>query len=494
MRSMNRRTFLRDSALMAAALGASGVPEYSSGAEKDAAPVRQGGNGEKTRIAVIGVRGQGLNHVRGYAGRPNAQIVAICDVDEAVIGPAMQHIEKVQGKAPRYVQDLRKVFDDKGIDAVSIATPNHWHALAAIWAMQAGKDVYVEKPVSHNISEGRRMVEAARKYNRICQAGTQSRSSTGMRDAMAYLHAGKIGKVSLARGVCYKLRPSIGKVKEPTPIPKTIDYDLWSGPAPVKPLMRQRLHYDWHWIWDYGNGDLGNQGIHEMDKARWGLGKNTLPRTALSLGGRFGYSDDGETANTQLCLFDYGDCELIFEVRGLPSASPYPKGAVTGKPIQFIGNIWYGTEGTLVCPDYTSGVVLDPQGTVVTRFDGKEDHIGNFLKAVASRKASDLNGDILEGHLSSALCHLANLSYRLGTPQPFNRKTGALGDDKEAAAALERIQEHLGRNQLDVNNLSYRLGRKLQIEPGKENFVGDKEADAMLTREYRKGFEVPETV
>ncbi len=494
MRSLTRRTFLHDTTLLAAALGSAGLPAGAAAADKPAEPGSPGGKSDKVRVAVIGVRGQGMTHVRSYAGRANAQIVTVCDVDEAVIAPAMKHIEKVQGHAPSYVKDLRKVFDDKDVDAVSIATPNHWHALAAIWAMQAGKDVYVEKPVSHNVSEGRRMVEAARKYGRICQTGTQSRSSKGMREAIAYLHAGKIGKVKLARGVCYKLRPSIGKVTKPTPIPKSIDYDLWSGPAPVKPLLRERLHYDWHWFWDYGNGDLGNQGIHEMDKARWGLNKDTLPLSVLSLGGRFGYVDDGETANTQLCLFDYGDCELIFEVRGLPSVSPYPAGAVKGTPIMFIGNVWYGSEGTLVCPSYTSGVVLDPQGKVVTRFEGDTDHFGNFLKAVASRKVSDLNADILEGHLSSALCHLANVSYRLGAPQPFSKKTGALGDDKEAVASLERMQEHLKFNRLEVSDLSYRLGRKLRIEPGKESFIGDKQADAMLTCAYRKGFEVPMTV
>src|SRR5262249_34748384 len=199
------------------------------------------------------------------AGKHNCLITTICDADEAVIGPAMRHVEKVQGKAPKFEQDLRRVLDDKSIDIVTTATPNHCHALIAIWAMQAGKDVYVEKPVSHNVSEGRRIVETSEATHRICQTGTQSRSMTGMREAMDYLHSGKLGKVKLARGLCYKLRPSIGKVKGPQPIPKTVDYNLWCGPAPMTPLMRRHLHYDWHWIWAYGNGDLGNQGIHEMD-------------------------------------------------------------------------------------------------------------------------------------------------------------------------------------------------------------------------------------
>src|SRR6266481_6553718 len=207
--------------------------------------------------------------------------------------------------------------------------------------MQAGKDVYVEKPVCHTIWEGRKIVEAARKYNRICQAGTQSRASKCIQEGIKYLHDGKLGKIHLARGLCYKRRQSIGKVDGPQPPPATVDYDLWCGPAAKLPIMRKRFHYDWHWQWDYGNGDLGNQGIHEMDKARWGLGKDTLPLRAYSLGGRFGYEDDGETANTQLCFFDWDDARLIFEVRGLKSDDFY-KGKA-GKAAK-VGNIWYGSD------------------------------------------------------------------------------------------------------------------------------------------------------
>jgi predicted dehydrogenase len=384
---------------------------------------------------------------------------------------------------------------------VSIATPNHWHALMAIWALQNGKHVYVEKPVSHNVSEGRRIVEAARKYRRLCQTGTQSRSNLGMREAIAFLHAGKIGKVSLARGLCYKLRPSIGKVTGEQPIPKSINYDLWCGPAPKKPLMRQKLHYDWHWVWDYGNGDLGNQGIHEMDKARWGLNKHELPRSAVSLGGRFGYVDDGETANTQVCVFDYGDCELIFEVRGLVSTNPYPfaktepaadkPGLKLKKPENFVGNVFYGSEGILVCPNGGNPTAYTLKGEVIKTFQGGDDHFGNFVKAVRSGKAEDLNAEILEGHISSALCHLGNISYRLGELQPFNPKTNALGDDKEAGATIERMCDHLKANHLKLTDLQYRLGRKLRLDATKETCLGDEQANAQLTREYRKGFEVP---
>jgi hypothetical protein len=321
----SRREFLRHSAALSAALaGLSQQQPESHAAEQDQPAAKTGSANDRLRVAVIGVRGQGSAHVANYSNPKNnlnCEVAVICDVDEAVIGKPMETAEKQQGKRPRYEKDLRKVLDDKSIDVVSIATPNHWHALAAVWAMQAGKDVYVEKPVSHNVLEGRRIVEAARKLNKICQTGTQSRSMTGMRQAIDFLHAGKLGRVQISRGLCYKSRPSIGKVDGPQAPPKTMDYDLWCGPAPNKPPMRNTkngpVHYDWHWIWDYGNGDLGNQGIHEMDKARWGLQKNELPRNVLSLGGRFGYVDDGQTPNTQLCLFDYCVSQLVFEVRGL---------------------------------------------------------------------------------------------------------------------------------------------------------------------------------
>jgi len=499
MGSISRRNFLQDSALAAASLAVGAAARNAGAAEKVMRAAKKGQVNDQLRVAVIGVNGRGMSHVHGFANRNNCVITTICDADEAVIGRAMKAVEKAQGRAPKYEQDLRRVVEDKNIDVITIATPNHWHALAAIWGLQNGKDVYVEKPVSHNVSEGRRIVEAARKHNRICQTGTQSRSMPGMREAMAFLHSGKLGKVKLARGLCYKLRPSIGWVNSPQPIPKTCDYDLWCGPAPREPLMRRRLHYDWHWTWNYGNGDLGNQGIHEMDKARWGLGKNELARAVVSVGGRFGYQDDGQTANTQICVFDYGDCELIFEVRGLPSKSPFPgkKSPKEGlKPQNFVGNVFHGTEGFLVCPSYDGGVAYSNDGEVIATFKGGEDriHFDNFVKAVRSRKAEELNGDILEGHLSSALCHLGNLSYILGTPQPFNKKSQAFGDDKEAAQALGRMEEHLKMNGVPLDRTTYQVGRKLTLDPQAETFLDDPQANQLLTREYRKGFEVPHKV
>jgi hypothetical protein len=313
-----------------------------------------------------------------------------------------------------------------------------------------------------------------------------------MRESIAAVHGGKIGKVDLAVALCYKSRPSIGKVSGDQAPPKTMDYDLWCGPAPMSPPHRNTkngtVHYDWHWIWNYGNGDLGNQGIHEMDKARWGLNKNTLPNSVIACGGRFGYVDDGETANTQVCLFDYGDSKLVFEVRGLKTENY--KGAT-------VGNIWVGSEGMVVCPSYDSGIVYDKGGKELTRFKGGKDqlHFDNFVKAVRSRKVEDLNGEILEGHLSSALCHLANISYRLGTETSFDKDITGYSDCAEAQSAIKRMKEHLTANKVDLSKAVGRVGSKLALDPKTERFTGNSaQADAMLFREYRKGFEVKETV
>jgi predicted dehydrogenase len=496
MRFFDRREFFQNSTAVAAAFAALNGAAPTARAADKAKPTTNGSANNRLRVAVMGVRGRGMEHIQSLAGQRDCVVATICDADVGVIGPAMSHCLAKQGFLPRYESDIRKVLEDKSIDVVTIATPNHWHALAAIWSMQAGKDVYVEKPVSHNVSEGRRIVETARATNKICQTGTQSRSSKGMREAMDFLHSDKIGKVRLARGLCYKRRGSIGKVTGEQPIPKTCDYDLWCGPAPKNPLKRKNLHYDWHWTWDYGNGDLGNQGIHEMDKARWGLGKMELARSVLSVGGRFGYIDDGETANTQICLFDFGDCELIFEVRGLPSDSPYPGSNFSkGKRgDNFVGNIFYGAEGVLVCPSYTGGVAVRPDGQVIREFKGGEDHFGNFVQSVRSRRREDLNADILEGHLSSALCHLGNISYRLGTPTDFDKAGAVFGDDKDGASALTSLQNHLKDAGVALGQSQLRIGRKLTLDTKAENFGSDAQANAMLTREYRKGFEVPAKV
>ena len=497
MRSSDRRDFLKLSASASGLLVLAALDNPVSAKEKNADKADGTPSSNDTlRVAVVGVNGRGMSHVGAFAGnkKMNTVITHICDADEGVIGKAMKAVEDKQKQAPKFEQDIRRLLEDKSIDIISIATPNHWHALASIWAMQAGKDVYVEKPVSHNVKEGRMIVEFSRKLGKICQTGTQSRSAKGMQDAIAYVRSGKIGTVKLAHGLCYKPRGSIGKVDKETPIPKTCNYDLWCGPAPMTPLMRKKLHYDWHWAWATGNGDLGNQGIHEMDKARWGLGKMEMPKSVFTVGGRLGYVDDGETANTQLCFFDYGDAELIFEVRGLKTR--HYKGAK-------VGNVFFGSKGYLVCPSYGTGVAYDPDGEIKQVFagGGEEGHFENFVRAVRARASKLLNADILDGHLSSALCHLGNISYRRGqgsSAADIAKMFGSegkhpLGLGDAAPETFGRLKEHLADNKVEVQG-GFRTGNKLTLDPKGEYFLNDPWADEMLSREYRKGFEVPDKV
>jgi predicted dehydrogenase len=491
MSKLTRRRFLEDSMFATAAAAAA---TSVSGPLLAAEPQSKSPN-ERLSVAVVGVRGRGGSHLGAFSGRDDTEVTYICDPDERVGESRVKSTaERQQGRAPKYVKDMREVFDDPSVDIVTVATPNHWHALCGIWAIQAGKDVYVEKPVSHNVSEGRRIVEAARKYGKIVQTGTQSRSNPGMRDAIEYMHSGKLGNVTEARGLCYKRRRSIGD-KGKYPVQSTIDYNLWLGPAPAPVpsegetgfTTRRQFHYDWHWQFDYGNGDLGNQGIHQMDICRWGLGVSDIGTGVLSYGGRLGYEDAGDVANTQVCIHGYGDKMLIFEVRGLET-NGY-KGAN-------VGNIFTGSEGYLVMTSYNSGSAFDPDGNLVKKFSGGADHYDNFVKAVRSRNTDDLNADIEEGHLSSALCHLGNISYRLGSQvklaeAPDRLASATLGESAEKASTLERFREHLSENEVDPDNTEISLGAQLAVDPAKESFVGNEKANAMLTREYRAPFVVP---
>jgi predicted dehydrogenase len=440
MHPVDRRRFLHDSAALAAGLAAMGATSAPADADEADSGKKVGAN-DVVNVAVIGVRGRGMEHIAGLAVQKDVRITAICDVDENATRKAKAAITARYGEAPKYYQDIRKLLEDKTVDAVTIATPNHWHALATIWACMAGKDVYVEKPVSHNVSEGRRMVEASRKYDRIVQTGTQCRSHKGIQDAMAFLHSGKLGKVYLAKGLCYKPRNSIG-IKADAPVPAGVDYDLWLGPAPERPFNPNRFHYEWHWNWAYGNGDLGNQGIHQVDLARWGLNKSEFPKAVQATGGRFGYEDDGETPNTESITYEFDDCLLQFEVRGLPTNAELDVK---------IGDIFYGTEGILAISSYTRWqTYMGPKLEKGPGGNGGGDHFANFIKAVKTRDRKVQTSDIEEGHLSSAYCHLGNIAYR--------------------------------------------LGRKLQINPSSETFAHDSEANAMLTREYREPFVVPSKI
>jgi len=481
MSKFSRRRFLEDSLLAAAAVASVPVIDCRAAAEAQSSSPN-----EKLSVAVVGVRGQGGNHLNAYASRKDTFVSYVVDVDEEVGQKKAADVAKKQGKAPKWVKDLREALDDKSVDCVSTATPNHWHALVAIWSMQAGKDVYVEKPVSHNVSEGRRAVEAARKYKKICQTGTQCRSMGGTIEAIQYVHDGKIGDVKLARGLCYKLRPSIGPRGE-YEVPKTVDYNLWSGPAPMAKLTRPKLHYDWHWQWLCGNGDLGNQGIHQMDIARWGLKLDTLSSRVLSYGGRLGYEDAGETANTQVIMHEFDDAgkTLVFEVRGLKT-DPLLEAKV--------GVIFYGTKGTVVLTSYEAGFVLDPDGKPIVKFNGKGNHFENFLTAVRSRKVEDLHADILEGHRSSALCHTGNISYRLGQQVSATELKSRLAQFKtndDAAKTLDRVTAHLESQGVPMASTKICLGPELKFDVQSETFPGNAAANAMLTREYRKPFVVP---
>jgi predicted dehydrogenase len=494
MNKLDRRSFLKSSLLTTVSLTVfSALGADKSTKRKARVPVasRATGSNDDIRFAVVGFGGRGMSHIEGLREVKGARMVALCDVDQAILDREVKKYRDLGEKIEAYT-DVRKLLENKDIDVVSFATPNHWHALGAIWAMQAGKDVYVEKPVSHNVWEGRRMVEVARELNRIMQAGTQSRSSSGMAEGIQWVREGHVGKILRARAFCYKRRPSIGKVDGPQPIPPGIDYDLWCGPAPKEPLMRKKLHYDWHWVWPTGNGDLGNQGIHQMDMGRWALGETELSPCVLSVGGRLGYVDDGTTPNTLIIFHDYPTAPLIFEVRGLPSSAEAKNmdkyhGVDVGIVVDCEG-------GSMKIGNYSGATIFDKDGTEIRKFSGASSHFANFINAVRSRKRTDLHADILEGHLSSALCHTGNISYRLGQTQQPEEIRDAVKSNKDLAEALGRMEQHLAANNVDLKQTPATLGAVLKMDPKTERFIGNAQADKMLTREYRAPFVVPKKV
>jgi predicted dehydrogenase len=468
--STNRRRFLQGSLAAAATLTIAGTK--SSG--------RVLGANDTIRVGVAGIHGRGGEHIKTFGGMPHVQVTYLIDPDSTLFASRAAAIEEKTGTAPTCVQDIRKALDDKNLDAVSVATCNHWHSLVTIWACQAGKDVYVEKPCSHNVFEGRKCVEAAARYGRIVQHGTQKRGGGAGASQLRDIAAGKRGKLLVSRGTCFKSRASIG-FKQPEPPPATLDFNIWLGPAPQQPFHRNLVHYNWHWFWDTGNGDIGNQGVHEMDAARWAIPNATLPRSVFSLGGRFGYKDQGQTPNTQITVFDFDGVTLLFEVRGLPV-----------KTKEGVGNSLVFDKHASPSPVEIRSVPgvknpAAPRGPGSSVFH-------NFIACVRSRRAQDLDAHILEAHYSAALCHLANISYRLGQEVSFDEKTGRLGEDKVASEAFASMQEHLKDNGLELADTKYRLGRFLRFDARTEKFIDDPEADKLLTCEYRKPFIVPEVV
>ena len=487
--SLSRRDFVEHALTIAGAALASSPRRTQAAESAGKKPVPPS---EKVRVAVIGVNGQGSAHVGEWLQTPEAEVVAICDVDPAAYSRLCEKRFKEAAQRPAYVQDVRRLLERKDIDAVSIATPNHWHALMAVWAMQSGKDVYVEKPCSHNVEEGRVMTDWARKLGRMCQMGVQSRSMTGMRQTIDFVKSGAIGPVKVAHAVCFRPRGSIGLVDTPAPIPTGLDFDLWAGPAPAVVPKRKRLHYDWHWTHLTGNGDLGNQNPHELDKARWAIGKQELPRKVVSLGGRLGYVDNGDVANSQVTIYQWDDALIISDVRGLPINTPVTFGLPAGGPLKGACNIWYGTEGFVVGPNYTSGVAFDYDGKELGKWSGGsyQQHFGNFVKAIKSRNHADLHLDIEDGHLSSALAHLGNVSWALGEPVAAGTRPSLAAGDKHVASSLDTFATYLAENTIDYATTPLKLGRELTIDPKTEKST-DAEANRLFTREYRKGFELP---
>lgn len=406
------------------------------------------------RMAVVGCGGRGMSHVNAWTSLPDVELVALCDVDQSHLDKYVKAVTDKGKKKPDTYIDVRKLLEDKNIDAISIASPNHWHALQTIWGCQAGKDVYVEKPCSHNIFEAEQMVHAARKYDRIVQMGSQSRSSVALKEAVQKMREGELGEVYMARALCFKWRDTIGKAPV-SEVPAGVDYDLWTGPAPKKPFTRNRFHYNWHWLWDTGNGDLGNQGIHEVDIARWGMGVK-FPTRVTAMGGHYMFDDDQETPNTITASLEFdvnGKKKLmVFDVRHW--MSNHEAGIGEGgrrKDSNTIGNTFFGSKGYLAIDGYTKyqtwmgregkdqhpGPAMDKGG----------DHFLNFIEAVRSRKRSDLNAEIEEGAASTICMHLANVSYRVGRTLHFDEKTMSV--------------------------------------------IGDHEANRLFTRDYRKPFVVP---
>jgi predicted dehydrogenase len=448
MTEINRREFLKSSAQTGAGLAAFGGITFL------AHPERVFGANDRVRVAVIGLHGQGWSHVREYSKMNDVELAAFCDVDENVLDQRLSEAEKMGMRRPARFIDLRRLLDDKSIDAISIATPNHWHSLQAIWGCQAGKDVYVEKPLSHNWWEGRQLVRAVQKYDRIVQHGTNSRSGKAVVEGIQKLRDGLIGEVYLARGLCYKSRNTIGRAPE-EPVPGGVHYDLWTGPAPMKPFTRNRFHYNWHWIWDTGNGDFGNQGIHELDLARWGLGV-TFPSKVSALGGHFMFEDDQQTPNTLnvACQFDMPDGKrrlLEFEVRhwisnheaeigspGFGSAVPAALGndAETqrkskGSP-NTVGNVFYGAKGYMAINGYDSyRSWLGEEQEPGPQASAGGNNWRSFIDCVRTRKKENLNAPAEEGYRSTTVLHLANASYRLGRTLNFDpEKETVIGDDE----------------------------------------------------------------
>jgi len=475
MLRVSRRAFLASTA----AVGSTVALPYVWADDK-----RTVGPNDRLVLAVIGTRGRGNEHIEQFLKlKGQCELRYVCDADMAEAEKTAVRVEKKHGVRPTPVQDLRKVFDDKSVDIVSIAAPNHWHALAAIWAMQAGKDVYVEKPVSHSLAEGRRTIQVAKKYNKICQAGTQYRSNGSNRAVAELIKEGKLGKIKYAHTYTYRLRKPIGPPGD-TPVPPTVDYDLWAGPGPKGKVIRKEFHYDWHWFWDYGNGELGNNSVHAVDAMRLMLGLEGFGKAVMSFGGRVLFNDSAETPNTQVVVHDFGDISVVQEVRNLKTKNP----SISPR-IKIVGS-----EG-IIGGELGSNNLYDPDGKLIRKIDGKgDDHFENFLLAVRARKFDMLNAPITQGHVSTGLTQLGNISYRLGkpaTPAEITKRLETLGVAENVVETFEATKAHLAEHGCDIEKEKLSLGPWMKFDSDKEVFPDNPEATALLTRQYRAPYVVP---
>lgn len=493
MQNCTRRSFMK------ASLVAAGSAAIVSSAWSQ---VR--GANDDIRVAVVGVRKKGKEHIQDFQKLSGVRVVAICDVDTQWIDAEVAKFKERNVTVQTY-RDYRKLLENKDIDAVVLSVPDHWHALMTVWGCQAGKDVYCEKPACHNIREGRKMVEAARKYKRIVQVGSQDRSDVGLIPLAEHIRQGGLGRIQRVHAITYNARLSIGKVNGPQPVPATCDYDLFQGPAPLTPLMRENLHYDWHWCWPTGTGEMGNLGGHVLDDCRWTTGVTKMSPRVISIGGRFGYNDDGDTPNTIISLFDYEAFPIIYEIRALPSAkgeqvSVYQgitsKGMDRYRGINF-GMIIQGEQGYF-SGGRGGGWTYDNDGKKVKQFpgDGGWGHMTNFLQTVRSRRVSDLRADVLEGHITASMIHSADISYRLAHRRPVEEIKKAVEGNSVLAESLDRLVQHLQANQIDLAGNPLAIGPMLTFDTETEKFVGDDSfyANMFLSRNYRPPFVVPEQV
>jgi predicted dehydrogenase len=445
-------------------------------------------------VAVVGLRKKGIQHIEVFRKLPGVRVSALCDVDTRFIDLQKARFDE-RGEAVATYVDYRHLLEDDDVDAVVLATPDHWHALQTIWACQAGKDIYVEKPASYSIWEGRRMIEAARRYRRIVQVGSQNRSDVGLREVIPYLQAGNLGQIRLVRNFAFFPRKTIGKTDGPQPVPRTADYDLFQGPASLLPLRRRELHYDWHWSWATGTGELGNLGAHEIDHSRWAIGQRTLSTKVFAVGGRFGYDDDGETPNTLIVYIDFRPVPMTYEIQGLPRAKGAPD---MGSYRRLRAGTFIDCEGGYFAGGRGGGWVYDRDGARVRQFpgDGGGTHQANFVEALRSRRVGDLRADIEEGHVSAALCHMGNISYRLGRHASPEAVRQAVRDYPPAADSVDRLLAHLEANKVDLARTPLTLGPVLTFDEEQERFVDDHAewANMYLKRNYREPFVVPEKV